>query len=84
MRRVIVHYRPLILALHGSMRHTLPLTTIPTITLVAMRMQYAKLLPPPPLPCVEFIYYIHFIWGRAASVGPQYLRSRFNPPNVMP
>lgn len=85
MRRVIVHYRPLILALHGSLWHTRPLTTIPTITLVALPMQYAKLLfffff----LSCVQFIYYIHFTWGWAVSVQSQYRLSCFNLLNVMP
>lgn len=80
MRRVIVHYQPLILALHGSVWHTLPLTTIPTITLVPLPMQYAKLLFFFS-PCVQFIYYIHFICGWAASV---YLLCCFNLLNVMP
>lgn len=35
-------------------------------------------------PCVEFIYDIHFICGRAASVESQDLLSCFNLPNVMP
>lgn len=36
------------------------------------------------LPCVQFIYYIHFICGRAVSVKPQYLLSCFNLSNVIP
>lgn len=35
-------------------------------------------------PCVQFIYYIHFICGWVVSVEPQYLLSCFNLPNVMP
>lgn len=83
MRQVIVHYRPLILALHGSLWHTRPLTTIPTITLVALPMQYAKLLFFF-FSCVQFIYYIHFICGWAVSVESQYRLSCFNLLNVMP
>lgn len=79
MRRVIVHYRPLILALHGSVWHTLPLTTIPTITLVALPMQYAKLL----FFFLPTVYFIHFICGWAVSVESQYLLPCFNLPNVM-
>lgn len=44
-------------------------------------MQYAKLLFSP---CVQFIYYIHFICGWAVSVESQYLLFCFNLPNVMP
>lgn len=45
MRGVVVHYGPLIRASHGRVTHTSS-DNSPTITLLALRMQYAKWLSP--------------------------------------
>lgn len=62
MRRVIVHYSAVHPRLTWLCVTSTAINNIPTITLVARRMQYAKLLFRSCCPCIQlFIIFISFV-----------------------
>lgn len=62
MRRVIVHYPTAHPRLTWLCVTSTAINNIPTITLVALRMQYAKLLFQSCFPCLQlFIIFISFV-----------------------
>lgn len=83
MRRVIVHYPCAHPRLTRLCVTSDAIDDIPTITLVARRMQYAKLLFRSCFPCTQFITFISFV-ARRFFVESQCLLFCFNLSNVIP